>query len=227
MNIRRIYIITAAALFILEFILMAVIGNVMLVYNYFLAVWVPFVLAGVVYNCFWIKKFTKKLKDLSPILTEEKNPDKFIAANRELLKEYLTPGFRNVVISNIAIGYCEKKDFELARKELMTIEVKKLFGKFKKVYYMELAYVTFFLGDFESGLSIVKEHEQSINSLKKDPALEPCVSVINIFRYIAEKNYVKANEMLFVAEERFGQGDFEGEFKYLKECVGRHEREHG
>lgn len=40
---------------------------------------------------------------------------------------------------------------------------------------------------------------------------------------MAEKNYIKANELLFVTEERFS--NINGEIKYLKDCIVKHEKE--
>lgn len=139
------------------------------------------------------------------------------------MKKNISPRLKAVIKSNIAMGYCEKNDFDTARKELMSIDSKKLYGKFKRIYYLELAYVNFFLGDYEAGLKIVNTYENIINELKGDSTYEPFVNVIYIFKYMAEKNYIKANELLFVTEERFS--NINGEIKYLKDCIVKHEKE--
>lgn len=223
MKIKRNYIIAMIAVYAAEILIAFNIENKDFVAPMVFATWVTFVVGAAVYNCVWLNKFLKQVDALMPILTVEKNPDKYIAANREFLKENISPRLRAVIKSNIAMGYCEKNDFDTARKELMSIDSKKLYRKFKRIYYLELAYVNFFLGDYEAGLKIVNTYENIINELKGDSTYEPFVNVIYIFKYMAEKNYIKANELLFVTEERFS--NINGEIKYLKDCIVKHEKE--
>lgn len=223
MKIKRNYIIAMIAVYAAEIIIAFNAENKDFVAPMVFATWVAFVVGAAAYNCVWLNKFLKQVDALMPILTVEKNPDKYIAANREFLKENISPRLKAVIKSNIAMGYCEKNDFDTARKELMSIDSKKLYRKFKRIYYLELAYVNFFLGDYEAGLKIVNTYENIINELKGDSTYEPFVNVIYIFKYMAEKNYIKANELLFVTEERFS--NINGEIKYLKDCIVKHEKE--
>lgn len=222
-NIKRNYVLAAAAIYAVEIILAVNMENKDIVIPMVFATWIVLVSAAAVINIIWLKKFLKQIDDLGTILTVEKNPDKYIEANREFLQEDISPRLKAVIKSNMAMGYCEKNDFNTARKILLGIDMKKVYRNFRRLYYLELAYVNFFLGDYEAGLAIVNEYNDIINELKANKMYEPYVNVIYIFKYIAETEYVKANELLFITEQKFTT--INGEINYLKECIHRRERE--
>lgn len=220
------YIIAAVAVYAVEVIFALRMENRDFVPAMVFATWVLLVAGAAAINIIWMRKFLKRVEALTPILTVDKKPDRYIEENRKLLTDDISPRLKALIMSNIAMGYCEKNDFEKAKKTLLSLDDKKMYRKFRKIYYLELAYVYFFLGEFDYGLDIVDKHGEDIMSLKSDMDLEPFVSVIFIFKQIAERNYVKANEMLFVAEEKFSHA-CEGELKYLRECIGKYERKYG
>ncbi len=222
MKIKRDYILAILAVYAIELVLAVKLENKDIVLPMILITWVLFVGGAAVINCIWLKKFLKKLESLGTILTVEKNPDKYIDANKQLLDEKISPRLKAIIMSNIAMGYCEKNDFESARKTLISIDTKRLYKKFERIYFLELAYVNFFLEDYEKGLHIVKANEEKINELRNDSTFEPFVNVIYVFKYIAEKDFVKANELLFITEQRFNNID--GEIKYLKLCINNNEK---
>ena len=55
--------------------------------------------------------------------------------------------------------------------------------------------------------------------------MEPFIAVLNIFRFIAEGNLEKANEVLFIAEQRWDADGENWDLKHLKRLINKPKRE--
>ena len=90
---------------------------------------------------------------------------------------------------------------------------------------MYRAYVFFYLEDYKQALFIMENYRRRFNQLKVNERIEPFVAVLNIFEQIARRNYEKANELLFVAEERWSGGELEEDLKYIRKLLYKPSRE--
>ena len=61
--------------------------------------------------------------------------------------------------------------------------------------------------------------------MRNNIELEPFIAVLNIFRFIAEGNLEKANEVLFIAEQRWDADGENWDLKHLKRLINKPKRE--
>ena len=184
-----------------------------------------FFLAAMIINVRWMRKYLKEIERLAVILTEEKNPDKYIAENEKRLEGKKSEPLRALLLCNIAAGYCEKREFGLAKDKLMQIRSERISGNCELMCFMYRAYVFFYLEDYRQALFIMENYRRRFNQLKVNERIEPFVAVLNIFEQIALRNYEKANELLFVAEERWGGGELEEDLIYIRKLLYKPSRE--
>ena len=226
MKLRKIYIVFCLSAMIGMFIILKLNGyELNFIFKSEAITAVLSVAFFIVYEKSVEKALIDKINRLKPILNEERNPDKYILESEKLLDEVKTENERAIVLINISNAYCDKHEYKTAAEKLMEIDCDRLSDNYEVMCSLYRAYVFFYLGDYASTLYIMTKYERKFNKLRNNIELEPFIAVLNIFRFIAEGNLEKANEVLFIAEQRWDADGENWDLKHLKRLINKPKRE--
>jgi len=148
-------------------------------------------------------KLMKKLKRFETILRDEENPDKFIEENESLLRTLKSDYNRALININLSAGYCDKGDYETAKKILLSIPLKHIKGINRVIYYMNLAYTYFRLEESQKALTILEQQKKALFDLEKHPLLGGHIISLRIFQYIAQNQLTDAQNLLTTAQNQW------------------------
>lgn len=154
------------------------------------------IILALVINITWQIRFQKKIKNLLIILEEENDPDRFIYENNVLLKRVKHPYNIAIISINISAGYSAKKDYIKAKEVLLGIPFKGLKGANKVVYYINLAYYDFKLGEYEEAINVMDEHKNEFKLFEKNPILGKHIKLNTVFYLQAKSENEKAEILL-------------------------------
>ena len=155
------------------------------------------VLAAVIaINMSWQLRFQKKLLRLNRVLTDDHDPDRFIAENEDLMEKVKHPFHQSLLMINIAVGYSDKKDFKKAKKILLEIPEGGLRGINRIIYYNNLAYFHFHLGETKKAIRILEEHREEFDRLLNNQQLGKHIIINRVYQAIAEGDKNRAEQLL-------------------------------
>ena len=84
-------------------------------------------IASILFNSFWLRKFSRQVQDLMPLLVQKRYGE-FIAGNEQLLKGKSSPLLQAILLMNIATAYGEMGQYDTALSTLDQISPKGLAG---------------------------------------------------------------------------------------------------
>ena len=176
-------------------------------------------------NQLWYLEFRKTVGALLPILTEEKDPDRYIAENEKLLVGKKAEQIKGILRMNICAAYCEKGDYSKAEEHLLALRPQKLYGIQRVAYLADLAYVYFYLDQKAEALDVMAQNKKGLSDFAQSPHLGGLIAVLQIFELLARGNVDEAKEALEKARERWPDSRCESDFLALEQKL--HARESG
>lgn len=226
LKLRYIYVVLCAVVMMTVFFLLVQLGyDFEFILKSEIITAVIFAALSVIIYRIWIKMLLNKINSLESIIKVDKNYDKYIEENELILKCVRPERLRAMILMNISNACCEKRDYKMAARKLMEIDCEKLSGSYEVMCYLYRAYVFFYLGDYGSALYIMIKYGPKFDKLRNNKELEPFIAVLNIFRFIAEDNLEKANEILFIAEQRWDSNGENSDLKHLRRLINKPKRE--
>lgn len=167
-------------------------------------------------NQIWYIKFVKQVKSISKILEEDKNPTKYIEENKTLLQGKKSIHIITMLQMNIAIAYCEMKDYQKAKDALLEIKEKKIHGIQKLGFKVLFILVYFHLEEYEEAICIMDKNRKEILKFADSNALGELISIILIFELIVLEEKEEAEKALSIAEEYW---ENERDFIHLRDLL--------
>lgn len=173
------------------------------------------ILAWFVINQLWYKEFLRKVENLTPILEEENDADKFIAENLSLLQGKKSMQIIALLNINICEGYCKKGDYQKAKAHLMKINPKKIHGLLKLTYHLICIYVLFYLEETEAATEKLSNHRDELLKFENSPELGAMISIVQIFDLLSQKNKQEAHDLLLVSKEKWTINKYQKDYYNL------------
>ncbi len=186
--------------------------------NTLLIVWLGAVAAAAVaIDLLWYRAFNQRLKALQPILSEERDPDRYIQEISALLEGKRSPQLRGVLLINLCAAYCDKKEYDTAKALLMQINPKKLAPINRLVYWADLAYVHFHLQEDAQACDIITQQQKALLKFQDNPHFGGLVAILLIFKKMAEGDKVEAKALLDQARVQWQTARNTHDFEHLEQ----------
>lgn len=211
------------AAFILPFFLLLGIGRPLLqlsegmIWTLFWVWCAVMVLAWYLINRLWYLEFRRTVRALLPILTEEKDPDRYIAENEKLLAGKKSEQIKGILRMNLCAAYCEKGDYSKAKEQLSALHPQKLYGVERVAYLADLAYVCFYLDETEEALDVMQKNKKGLTDFAQSPHLGGLIAVLRIFELLAHGNAEEVKDALEKAKKRWPDSRHENDFLVLEQ----------
>lgn len=157
----------------------------------------------------------KKLDALTPILVEERNPDKYIERVSALMEKTRSSQFRQVLLLNLAAAYCDKRDHGKAHELLTQIKPGQLSLANRTVYWANLALTCFYLGDKEKACQIVEKQKADFQKPISQENIGPTLALVAIFYEQTKGSRKEARELYARARRKWYNDRYAADFDYL------------
>lgn len=147
-------------------------------------------------NLLWNRSMFKKVSSLSSILSEDHDPDRYIAEINALLEGTKSEQFRQIRLLNLGAAYCDKEDYRMAKELLMQVETSKLAPINQTVYWIDLALVHFYLKENQEACAIMEQQKDAFSELKDHQTLGGSLALLTISEQLAMGNAAEAKKLL-------------------------------
>ncbi len=174
-------------------------------------------IASILFNSFWLRKFSRQVQDLMPLLVQKRYGE-FIAGNEQLLKGKSSPLLQAILLMNIATAYGEMGQYDTALSTLDQISPKGLAGTNLAIFHGKKAYFYFCSGRQGEALALLAQQQDLFDRYANTTAqgFAPLYQMLQAFRLCAEGAYLAAQACLVRAQERFSTVDFHGVWEIMK-----------
>jgi len=155
----------------------------------------------------WQQKLQKRLMEMQKILSEEKDPDRYIKELHELLdgaKKWNLVLCRNM---NLSMAYAEKKDYEKALQYLEELDPARMQGELRAAYCANRGLFCFHTGKTEEGRKILREQKAILEAYQANPYVAAAVKYLPVLEKMEQAEWQEAEKLL--ADLRAQQQDAE------------------
>lgn len=152
--------------------------------------------SSVLVNLIWQFRFMRKLKQINRAFKENNDIEKFIRANEELFKTTRSPHFRSLLQINLSAAAARKNDYKKGMELLLEVDLKKLSGINKAVYYCNLIHFYFKLDEKEEALRLMKEQRKLLQRWEDSTHLQVYILIVRQLERIANGRFDEAEKYL-------------------------------
>lgn len=151
----------------------------------------------------WAQSVGKQLAKLTPILTEEKDADRYIAELTALMGDIRSPQLHQIYLVNMGAAYCEKNDYYNAKRYLEQVVPKKLAKLNRVVFWADMALVLFYLNEKDDACRIMEDHAAAFAKFQDSALLGGTIAIIHIFYLLAKEKKEDAKTALDAANAKW------------------------
>lgn len=166
-------------------------------------------------NQLWYREFIQTVNALTPILTEEGDTQRYIAENEKLLVGKKSAQIRAILRINLCMAHCGKGQYKEAQRQLEAIDYKKIHGIYRAVYWMDCAYVAFYLQEQEKAMAFMEQNRKNLQRLQNTQEYGGMVAVLRIFERLDRPE--EAQELYAEERERWETQHNQSDFEYLEQ----------
>lgn len=171
-------------------------------------------------NGLWFLEFRKDFNALQPILTVEKDPDRYIAEMEKLSIGKKLAFLKGMLSISLSAAYCQKGDYEEAKRQLLAVKAKKMRGINRVVLFADLAYVEFCLGNNEAALAYIEQNKRGMKDFENSDHLGGLIAVLHVFTVLAKGERDKAQTLYDEARPRWESDLTRSAFDTVKQRLG-------
>lgn len=168
-------------------------------------------------NGLWYREFQKDFNALQPILTVEKDPDRYISEIEKLMVGKKSAVLKGMLSISLSAAYCQKNDYEEAKRQLLTVNEKKMHGINRIILSVDFAYVEFCLGNNEAAIACMEQHRRGIKDFENNDHLGGLIAILHIFALLAQGEWDKARLLYDEARPRWESDLTRSDFDKVKE----------
>lgn len=178
-QVRRIFWLLVIAISAILGVLREALGLQGIISNLLVICWLICAAAASVWiDMRWQQKLQKRLAEMQTLLTEEKDPDRYIKELHELLdgaKKWNLVLCRNM---NLSMAYAEKKDYEKALQYLEELDPSRMQGELQAVYWANRGLFCLYTGKTEEGQKMLLEQKPILEAYQKNPYVAEAVKYL-------------------------------------------------
>ncbi|QHI71219.1 hypothetical protein [Aminipila terrae] len=177
------------------------------------------IVGAVIINIIFQMKFIKKLKIMTRQAKEQKNYDFLIKEMENLLKKYKSKQNRWFIKMTLCYGLAGKKEYTEGLEVLEEIEYKNIKGINRTVYYLNLVYFHFHLGNYEEVIKVTDDNSKELLQYKNNPQVAKHIAANSIYYHIAKGQYEVAGKLLKEAEDNWKDPEMMEVWEMLEEII--------
>jgi len=156
-------------------------------------------------NLWGVRRLNRQLEAIHPLLKTD--PDEYVRRLDALLGGKEAPALRQVHVINTAVAMLEKKSYDEAERQLLSLDPKKLRGRNAAVYWADLALTRFHQGRPDDASGIFTERERLFTPYRGDDKLGPILASLECCRLLQRNDPEGAREVLLEARSRWPGSD--------------------
>lgn len=180
------------------------------------------VLINVLYNIHYQQKVQK-----AAILLEDGKTHEYIDELKKLLKTAKGQNLRNILSLNLAAGYLEAKEFDMAVPILEELSVKRLAGSgVKTAHRINLCMCYFDTKQYDKAAALYGESRHFFDQYRNSKSFGANIMILDIFMAVQTKQYEQANALLETAKKTYDTSRYQRAFCEMAEIITK-EREIG
>lgn len=180
-----------------------------------IAVIVIAVIAAVVVYVALQMRRGRTLDALTPILVEERDPDRYIEQVTAMLDKTRSSQFRQVLKLNLAAAYCDKREHKKAYELLSQIKPGQLSLANRTVYWANLALVCFYIGKKDEACRIVEKQKADFQKPISQENIGPTLALVAIFYEQTKGSRKETRELYAKARRKWYNDRYDADFDYL------------
>lgn len=180
------------------------------------------VLINVLYNLHYQQKVQKAAK-----LLEAGKTNEYIDELKKLLKTAKGSNLRNVLSLNLAAGYLEAKEFDMAIPMLEELAGKRLTGAgVKTAHRINLCMCYFDTEQYDKAAALYNESQRLFEQYRNSKSFGANIIILDIFMAVHAKQYEQANALLETARKTYDTPRYQQAFCEITGIITK-EREIG
>lgn len=178
-------------------------------------------LINVVYNIPYQQKVQKAAK-----LLEDGKTYEYIDELKKLLKTAKGQNLRNVLSLNLAAGYLEAKEFNIAIPMLEELSGKRLTGSgVKAAHRINLCMCYFDTEQYDKAIALYDESRRLFDQYRNSKPFGANIIILDIFMAVQAKQYAQANALLDTAKKTYDTPRFQKAFCEMAEILAKAEEQ--
>lgn len=167
------------------------------------------------------RKTVEKIQKANLLLTEEHDLDAYIAALSELVKTEDSLQAQQILRINLTVAYCGKHDYENALRVLQEIKDPKRLNKPNAAFYwINMALCSFYLGNDEEGMRIVKLQKAAFDQMRQAQQTGPALAFLEVFETFHQGSTEDAAALFETARAAWENEENAPEFALVAEKCG-------
>lgn len=182
---------------------------------------VAVVLGAVLINLCYTLSYQNKNKEIAKLLSEEK-PQEYIAGMENLLKTAKGKDLRNILKLNLAAGYIETKQFDIAIPMLEKLSCERLRGSSVKVVHkINLCLSYFETTQYEKAITIYNENQRLFQQYRHHKIYGGNIAVLDVIAAIINEQYNQAEELLDAAKKIYDDARLQKSFQEMLDILNK------
>lgn len=175
------------------------------------------VLINVLYNIHYQQKVQKAAK-----LLEDGKTHEYIDELKKPLKTAKGQNLRNVLSLNLAAGYLEAKEFDMAIPMLEELSVKRLAGSgVKTAHRINLCMCYFDTNQYDKAAALYGESQHFFDQYRNSKLFGANIIILDIFMAVQAKQYEQANALLETAKKTYDTPRYQQAFCEMAEILAK------
>ena len=175
------------------------------------------VLINLCYNLIYFNKSKKIIK----LLSEEK-PQEYIAGIENLLKTAKGKNLRNILELNLAAGYIETKQFDIAIPILEKLSHEQLRGfSVNLVHKINLCLSYFETEQYEKAITVYNENQGLFQEYRYHKIYGGNIVILDVLAAIINEQYNQAEELLDIAKRKYVDARLQKSFQEILDILNK------
>ena len=196
------------------------IGDEIFMHGYWIAA-ITIVIGAVLINLCYNLFYFNKVKKISKLLSEEK-PQEYIDGIEKLLKHAKGKILRNLLELDLAAGYIETKQFDIAIPMLEKLSHERLGGSsVNAVLKINLCLSYFETAQYEKALTVYNENQSLFQQFRHHKTYGGNITILDVIAAIIIEQYAQAEELLDTARKMYDDARLQKSFQEILDILNK------
>lgn len=177
------------------------------------------VLIAVLVNVFYNISYQKKMNTAVLLLNAGKT-EEYIAEIETLIKRAKGRNLNNVLKLNLATGYIDAKQFDVAIKILEELSSERLYGAVvKMVHSLNLCMSYFYAKQFDKAMELYNASQKQFEPFTKNKMYGGHIVEVDILAAISNEQYTQAEKLLDIAQKEWSDPRLQNAFEDIRKIL--------
>lgn len=179
------------------------------------------VLGAVLINLCYNLIYFNKVRKIAKLLSEE-NPQEYIEGIENLLKTAKGKALRNILELNLAAGYIETKQFDIAIPILEKLSNERLRGSAVNVVHKINLFLSYFeTTQNEKAITVYNENQGLFQQYRHHKIYGGNIAILDVIAAIINEQYNQAEELLDTAKKMYDDARLQKSFQEILDILNK------